>query len=359
MTAARTSTYERLRPLLFRLDAERAHRLVLSSLRMAGAAWPLRAALLHGPPADPRLAQSWRGLRFPSPVGLAAGLDKDALAIPAWFALGFGFVEVGTVTPEPQAGNPRPRLVRHVPEASLQNAMGFNNHGLQAMRRRLSGHPFARPVFVNIGKNRDTPLERAAEDYRTLARVLDPHADAFVVNVSSPNTPGLRDLERGASVDALLQAVLEVTERPVLLKLSPDREVGELVEVALRALAAGAAGLVLTNTTTDYSLLPKARPFGGLSGAVLRQRSFEILARVAAEVPAGTLLISVGGIDSGEEVWRRLTAGATLVELYTALIYHGPMLLRRIQEDLLRRLDEAGLDDLAALVGSRRAGGNR
>jgi dihydroorotate dehydrogenase len=349
--------YERLRPWLFRLDAERAHDLVLSGLRLTGAVPPLRSTLLRGASPQPRLEQRWGDLCFPSPVGLAAGLDKNAAAIPSWFALGFGFVEVGTVTPLPQKGNPRPRLVRHPEAASLQNAMGFNNAGLQAMAKRLKRYPFSRPVLVNIGKNRDTPLDEAAQDYVQLARALSDHADAFVINISSPNTPGLRELESGSSVESLLAAVLEVTDRPVLLKLSPDRETERIVELAWRALTAGAAGFVLTNTTTDYSLLPDAEPFGGLSGQVLRQRSYEVLEAVAAAVRADTLLISVGGVDSGEEVWRRLTAGATLVELYTALIYHGPVLLRRIQDDLLRRLDEASLDHIGEAVGSRRTGG--
>ena len=350
--------YQHLRPWLFHLDAERAHDLVLSGLRWLEPLSPLRRGLLRGPRPDPRLKQSWRGLTFPSPVGLAAGLDKNAVAIRSWFAAGFGFVEVGTVTPKPQRGNPRPRLLRHAEAESLQNAMGFNNAGLGAMSRRLRGHPFERPVFVNIGKNRDTSLERAADDYRLLAQELSDQVDGFVVNISSPNTPGLRDLEKAASVEALLTAVLEVTDRPVLLKLSPDQDTDRIVEIASRSLEAGASGLVLTNTTTDYGSLPGAKPFGGLSGRVLQARSFEVLCAVAAGVPEGTLLISVGGVDSGEEVWRRLTAGATLVELYTALIYHGPMLLHDIQDHLLSRLDETGYENIGAAIGSSRGSTN-
>ena len=346
--------YQHLRRWLFHLDAERAHDLVLSGLRWVEPVPALRRGLLRGPRPHSRLQQTWRGISFPSPVGLAAGLDKNGVAIRSWFAAGFGFVEVGTVTPIAQRGNPRPRLLRHLEAESLQNAMGFNNAGLAALSRRLRGYPFARPVFVNIGKNRDTPLERAADDYRLLAEKLTHRADAFVVNVSSPNTPGLRALESEASVEALLSAVLEVTDRPVLLKLSPDQPTERIVEVARRSLEAGASGLVLTNTTTDYGLIEGAKPLGGLSGRVLRARSYEVLCAVAAGVPGGTLLISVGGVDSGEEVWRRITAGASLVELYTALIYHGPMLLREIQRHLLARLDEHGYEHISEAIGSRR-----
>lgn len=354
MPSSPASLYRLLRPLLFRLDAERAHGLALVVVRLASGMARLRRSPQPRRAPDPRLHQHLFGRAVPSPVGLAAGLDKDAVGIPFWFARGCGFVEIGTVTPRPQAGNPRPRLFRHVRHHSLQNALGFNNAGLAALRQRLRDHPFPRPVLVNLGKNRDTPLERAADDYLTLITALEDRCDAFVVNLSSPNTPGLRRLERADTVGRLVEPLASRTARPLLVKLSPDQAPVDAVAAARTALAAGASGLVLTNTTTDYTLIPEARSFGGLSGRVLAERSYALLRAVAAGVPTDTLLISVGGVDSGAEAWRRLAAGARLVELYTGLVYHGPGLIRRIEEALMRRMEREGIERLDQLVGRER-----
>lgn len=351
MPSSPASLYRLLRPLLFRLDAERAHRLALVAARLASALAGSRRSSSPRRAPDPRLLQHLFARPVPSPVGLAAGLDKDAVGIPFWFARGCGFVEVGTVTPRPQPGNPRPRLFRHLRHQSLQNALGFNNAGLAALRRRLRRYPFARPVLVNLGKNRDTPLERAADDYLALVAGLEDRCDGFVVNLSSPNTPGLRELERADAVGRLVEPLARSSARPLLVKLSPDQTAADAVAATHAALAAGAAGLVLTNTTTDYRLVPGAQSFGGLSGQVLAERSYALLRAVAAEVPADTLLISVGGVDSGAEAWRRLAAGARLVELYTALVYHGPGLIRRIEEDLVRRMEREGIERLDQLIG--------
>ncbi|MGH9379817.1 MAG: quinone-dependent dihydroorotate dehydrogenase [Thermoanaerobaculia bacterium] len=351
MPSSPSTLYRALRPLLFRLDAERAHRLALAAVRGLSAAPPLLRFTGSAGAPDARLAQQLLGRGVPSPLGLAAGLDKDAVGIPFWFACGFGFVEVGTVTRRPQAGNPRPRLFRHPGLESLQNALGFNNAGLEALRRRLRDHPFERPVLVNLGKGRDTPLERAADDYLALVEGLEDRCDAFVVNLSSPNTPGLRELERSGAVGRLTGQLVRATRRPLLVKLSPDQPTADAVAAAREVLAAGASGIVLTNTTTDYSLIPGARSVGGLSGRVLAERSYALLRAVAAEVPPSTLLVSVGGVDSAAEVWRRLAAGARLVELYTALVYHGPSLIRRLEEDLLRRMEREGVEHLDQLVG--------
>ena len=353
------SPYDLAKPLLFRLEPERAHAAGKLALRALAGLPPLARRLeRRNWPDDPRLAQDLLGRRFPAPVGLAAGFDKDAEVVAALPALGFGFAEVGTVTPLPQAGNPRPRLFRHPEAASLQNRLGFNNAGMEALAGRvgrLSPALLARlPLGINLGKNKDTPAERALDDYRRLLERLGPLADYLVINVSSPNTPGLRDLQSEAFLAAVLAAAREATDRPVLVKLSPDLETGRAVELAAAAVDAGAAGIVATNTTVDRSRLPAAGALGdgGLSGAILRERSYEMLCALAAELFGRTVLVSVGGVDSAEEAWRRLRAGASLVQLYTALVYRGPGLVGEIHRSLLERLEREGLPDVAAAVGA-------
>ncbi len=339
--------------LLLRLDAERAHGLALAGLR-AAAATPLLRSVLEDRYrfADPRLEQRLLGVRFPNPIGLAAGFDKDALAVAGFGCLGFGFVEVGTVTPRAQPGNPRPRLFRHPGQASLQNAMGFNNRGLEKLSRRLARRSGAGPLGVNMGRNKDTPPERTVDDYRRVAARLSGRCDYFVVNVSSPNTPGLRDLQRLDRLAELLAAVRAATETPFLVKLSPDLDAGEAAALAAAAVDTGASGVVLTNTTVDYSLLPGAAAPGGLSGRVLRERSFEMLRAVARELFGRCLLISVGGIETAAEVYRRLRHGASLVQLYTGLVYHGPALAGRLNRGLVDQMERDGVRTLGDVVGA-------
>jgi dihydroorotate dehydrogenase len=347
------AAYPALRRLLFRLDPESAHGLAMAALRVPGF-----AAAVGGRVRDRRLAQTLLGRNFPNPVGLAAGFDKDALALAAWPALGFGFAEVGTVTPEPQPGNPRPRLFRHSEAESLQNAMGFNNAGLDAMRRRLArSWPAAIPIGVNLGKNRATPPERALGDYERLLAGLGGLCDYLVINLSSPNTPGLRDLQNEDFVAGVLAAAARATGRPVLVKLSPDLGPERAAEIAEAAVGAGAAGIIATNTTTDYSLLPGARDFGGLSGRVLAGRSFAVLQAIAARLYGRAVLVSVGGVDSGAEAYRRLRAGASLVQVYTALVYRGPRLAARINRELLTLLERDGLGSVGEAVGAGLARG--
>lgn len=301
------------------------------------------------------LRQTLFGREFPNPVGLAAGFDKDAVAVRAIPALGFGFVEAGTVTPLPQPGNPRPRLFRHSAEQSLQNALGFNNGGMEAMRRRLARlHPFTLPLGVNVGKNKATPPERALADYETLIRGLHDVCDYLVVNLSSPNTPGLRELQNEAFLRSLLGLAGGITAKPVLVKIAPDLTADQAVALSETAVEAGAAGIIATNTTVDYSLLPGAKGFGGLSGRVLREKSFRIFEAVAKALFGRTVLISVGGIDSGAEAYRRLRAGASLVQVYTALIYEGPSLPRRMNEELLALMERDGVTGIGEVVGADR-----
>lgn len=338
--------YRSIRPLLFLLDPERAHRLAMRFLRLVG------GIALPTPRHDERLAQRMLDRRFASPIGLAAGMDKDAESTKSFVFIGLGFLEVGTVTPLAQDGNPRPRLLRHVEAASLQNWLGFNNSGLEAMRTRLHrAYPLPFPIGVNIGKNKATPDEAAEEDYAKLVAGLSSCCDFFVINVSSPNTPGLRSMQQEGRLRALVELLKGTTERPLLVKLAPDLPAGQGARLGNSALEGGAAGLVLCNTTTQYDLIPGIPAKGGLSGRVLAERSFELLREVAAEVPSETVLVSVGGIDSGAEAYRRLRAGARLVELYSALVFEGPGLPRRMTRELIGLMERDGVTRLSDVVG--------
>ncbi len=339
--------------LLFLLEPERAHDLTLAVLE----AWSGFGPLLEVPGRllrveDPRLRVRVFSLDFPNPLGLAAGLDKDARALGAWWALGFGFVEVGTLTPRPQEGNPRPRLFRLLEDGALINRMGFNNQGVERARERLlafrrRGLPLV--VGVNLGKGRDTPLERAVEDYREGIRALGDLADYLVVNVSSPNTPGLRTLQEGPYLRELLAGLR--AEKPLLLKLAPDLSPEALEEAAGIAEEMGLAGLIATNTTLDRTGLrsPLAQEAGGVSGRPLAQKSLEALKllRAATRLP----LISVGGIFTAQDVWERLRLGASLVQAYTGFVYGGPLWPRRVLKGLLRILEAEGVRDLGEVVG--------
>jgi len=350
------TVYPFLRSLLFRLEPEAGHAAGMAALRAVQALPPVRGALTrHHRPADPRLRQTLFGREVPNPVGLAAGFDKDAVAVRGLAALGFGFVEVGTVTPLPQTGNPRPRLFRFPQAESLQNAMGFNNRGMAALRRRLQAiYPLDVPLGINIGKNKATAPERSLDDYETLVRGLADLGDYLVVKLSSPNTPGLRDLQNEAFVRSVLAMAAGITSKPVLVKISPDLDPEAAADLCEAAVDAGAAGILATNTTTDYALLPGAKDFGGISGKVLREKSSRIFAAVARRLFGRTVLISVGGIDSGEEAWRRLRAGASLVQVYTALIYQGPGLVRRINRELLELMDREGVKGIGEVIGADR-----
>jgi len=348
--------YPALRRLLFYLDAETAHGAGMAALQALQALPPLAAALCRRNLVDaPALHQTLFGRTFANPVGLAAGFDKDARAVRALSALGFGFAEVGTVTPQPQAGNPRPRMFRHADAESVQNALGFNNRGMNAAREHLEKiWPADIPLGVNVGKNKITPADGALDDYEVLIRTLSPFCDYLVVNLSSPNTPGLRDLQNDSFIRAVLGVARSLTAKPVLVKIAPDLDPGDAVHLSEVAVDGGAAGIVATNTTNDYSLLPGAKELGGLSGKVLREKSFRIFDAVARSLFGRAVLISVGGIDSGAEAYRRIRAGASLVQIYTALVYHGPGLPRRINEELLQLMERDGVKTMAEAVGAGR-----
>ena len=334
-----------IRPLIFALDPERAHRLTIAALRLA----PQRV-----PTHDPILATRIAGLDFPSPIGLAAGFDKNAEVPGAMLALGFGFVEVGTVTPRPQAGNPRPRLFRLAEDGAVINRMGFNNGGQVAALRQLSGRARRGIVGVNIGANKDA-ADRIA-DYVAGVRAMSPVADYLCVNISSPNTPGLRDLQSGAELRTLLSAIKEARSPggpPVWLKVAPDLDDAGVAAVVRAAIDGCVDALVIGNTTvTRPSLRSQHRgEAGGLSGAPLAALARNRLTAFARESGGAIPLVAVGGIDSGDEAYARIRAGASLVQLYTALIYGGPGLARRIARDLAALLRRDGFTSVAEVVG--------
>jgi len=335
-----------IRPLLYLLPAEMAHHLAFGCLRLIAAIPGMKAlmrSIFHSAKASPTRAL---GLEFPNPIGLAAGFDKDAVGYEALGALGFGFVEVGTLTGQPQPGNPKPRLFRLPKDRALVNRMGFNNRGSADAVPRLA-RPHRTIVGVNIGKTKVVPEAEAISDYVASARRVGPHADYVVVNVSSPNTPGLRDLQATDKLRPLLAAVREALNEvspsrrvPLLVKIAPDLADEDVDAVAAMALSMGLDGIIATNTTIRRDGLESSSAeiercgAGGLSGPPVHERALEVLKRLRARVDDRLTLISVGGIETPAQARERIEAGATLIQIYTALIYEGPFLPKRLAEDI-------------------------
>lgn len=372
-----------IRPALFAHESEEIHNRTLAALGQAGRHPALCDALdaFYGAPALPIKAF---GLKFRNPVGLAAGMDKHAAAAPVWPALGFGFSELGGVTWHAQPGNPAPRMFRAVPDEALVNRMGFNNPGADALAQKLAnwralGRWPAHPVGINLGKSKITPLETAAEDYSSSLRLLWPHADFFVVNVSSPNTPNLRQLQDKSALDEILAALQEVNRacaqnasistgsprtthhvsapKPILVKVAPDLTFEALDEILELVAPRQLAGLVATNTTiarpptSDTALQRIYAETGGLSGKPLGHRSTEVIRHLYRQTAGKLPIIGVGGIFSGADAWEKITAGASLIQVYTGLVYEGPAISRDIVTDLARRLAERGLRGIHQAVG--------
>jgi dihydroorotate dehydrogenase len=366
--------YRLIRPLLFLLDAERAHHLVTRAFSWLMRVGPLRRWVLRRHQVRSKaLAQTLFGVRFENPVGLAAGFDKDARLYPALAALGFGFIEVGTLTARPQAGNPRPRLFRLPRDHALINRFGFNNEGAAAAAARLATHPAPCPLGINIGRSKVVSNEDAADDYCESLRAIWRHADYITVNVSSPNTPELRALQASHHLDDLLarlgselEAMAEQEGRaapPLLVKIAPDLDDEDIVELCDTFRKRGVAAVIATNTTIsrDHLSTPQDRVArlgaGGLSGPPLRARSLDVVKLLRAHLDQGIPIIAAGGILDASSAWEAITAGASLVQIYTGLVYRGPKLVREINRGLLAKLQEAGLDSLEGAVG-RAAGGD-
>ncbi|OJZ67853.1 quinone-dependent dihydroorotate dehydrogenase [Mycolicibacterium diernhoferi] len=349
--------YRYLRQAFFLVDPERIHGLVFAVLRLAtGTGLARRLLRARLAPRDPALASTVWGVRFPGPLGLAAGFDKDGHGLGAWGSLGFGYAEVGTVTAQAQPGNPQPRLFRLPEDRALLNRMGFNNHGAGALAVQLTRHSPDVPIGVNIGKTKVTPPELAVEDYAESARLVGPLASYLVVNVSSPNTPGLRDLQAVASLRPILAAVREATSAPVLVKIAPDLSDSDIDEIADLAVELDLAGIVATNTTISRAGLRtpgvEALGAGGVSGAPVAERSLEVLRRLYARVGDKLVLISVGGIETADDAWERIISGATLLQGYTGFIYGGGLWAKRIHDGIARRLHEGGYASLSEAVGA-------
>jgi dihydroorotate dehydrogenase len=354
-----------LRPLLFRLPPETAHELVLHSLSRS----PKLAQLLVGSDSSEQPFEELKrfGLTFSNPIGLAAGFDKDGIALPSLAALGFGFIEAGTVTYHAQPGNERPRLFRLPQDRALINRVGFNNHGAESFARRVQK---ARPnciLGVSIGKSRIASLEEAVEDYLKSFKLVHSIADYIAVNVSSPNTPGLRSLQQADQLEQLLRALQSRNKelsgtskpRPLLVKLSPDLDLRELEQIVAAIRNANIAGIIATNTTTTRNGLRTSKALvekygeGGLSGAPLQRRSNQMLAQLY-RVTNGTIpLIGVGGIFNAEDAWEKICAGASLVQLYTGFIYEGPGIVSRINAGLKQIMETKGFNRLDDAIGNR------
>ena len=358
-----------LRPLLFRLSPETAHELALHALSNGAAARALRRVAGAGE-ARPRFGELRRfGLEFKNPVGLAAGFDKNGVALEGLAALGFGFIEAGTVTNIPQPGNPRPRLFRLPLDCALVNRQGFNNEGAAALARRIGrGRPRC-VLGVNIGKSRVVAIEEATADYLASFEAVRAHADYVAVNVSSPNTPGLRELQRADLLAALLGELQrrnrELSERegsapvPLLLKVAPDLGAGELELIVDVARRASVAAIIATNTTVSRDGLrteaARVESFGagGLSGAPLRERSTQIVAALRRLTRGSPDIVGVGGVFNAEDAWEKICAGASLVQLYTGFIYEGAGVVNRINEGLAAILEREGFRTLDDAVGCR------
>jgi dihydroorotate dehydrogenase len=333
-------TYEVfVRPLLFSLDAETAHHLTIALLQRASRFDPaLRVLKSFKLPSKPK---TLFGLNFPNPIGLAAGLDKNGVALPAWAALGFGFIEIGTVTAKAQPGNPKPRIFRLPQQRALINRLGFNNDGADVIAQRLaalreSGRWPVVPVGINIGKSRATSLEQATEDYLYSFRRLQDFADYITLNISSPNTPGLRELQEPERLSELLHAIgneAGTAPKPLVVKISPDVSDAELTAILAVCEENGVSGIIATNTTLDHSsIAPQLDQAGGLSGTPLREKSTVLVREINArsKIP----VIASGGIFDAESAREKFQAGAQLIQLYTGLVYRGPQLLREIMDSL-------------------------
>ncbi|MGK7913823.1 MAG: quinone-dependent dihydroorotate dehydrogenase [Synechococcus sp.] len=356
-----------LRPLLFRIDPERLHRWAIAQSRWL-ALNPYLHPLLSGlaAPRDLRLQQTLWGLTFQHPVGLAAGFDKNAEAIALWPRIGFAFSEVGTITAQAQAGNPLPRLFRLPADEAVINRYGFNNEGANVVAHRLTTDPHSPagyPVGLNLGKSKLTPLEEAPSDYLSSFQQLYPYGDYFVVNVSSPNTPGLRKLQSRDNLERIVSLLQEHNSetKPLLVKIAPDLTWEQLDELLELVLDSSIAGIIATNTTLQREGLntrkiaqtgrPPSKESGGLSGPPVRAKSTEMVRYIYRQTDGKLPIIGVGGIDSADAAWEKIAAGASLVQLYTGLVYEGPGLPSRIVRGLIAKLDESGFSTISEAVG--------
>ncbi|GBO56683.1 dihydroorotate dehydrogenase [Pseudanabaena sp. lw0831] len=357
-----------VRPLLFSLDPEAAHHFAIATCRRISES-PILQAIAKSTfyYSDSRLSQTLWNLKFENPVGLAAGFDKNAEAIGAWEHLGFGFAEVGTITAHAQSGNPQPRLFRLPSDRAVLNRMGFNNRGAAAtaidLQNYLQSHKLSIPLGLNLGKSKITEIADAKLDYAESLRSLYDFGDYFVVNVSSPNTPNLRDLQATDQLCAILAELNPINNanKPILVKIAPDLNDADIVEVVKASQSYGVAGIIATNTTisrqnlTTTHLTMTGRPVteeaGGISGQPVRDRSLQVINLIWKTTQGSLPIIGVGGIFTAEDAWQKITAGAAIVQVYTGLIYEGPMIVKQILQGLVAKLEAHGLDNIQQAIG--------
>jgi len=347
--------YETLKRFIFKLDPENAHHLIdLLSQYLVNPSVTIQNILSSKYQFNEKiLTQHIFGTTFKNPVGIGAGFDKNATMVPLLASLGFGYVEFGTFTPLPQEGNPKPRLFRYPEQNSIQNAMGFNNDGMQKIQKRVKElYPYKIPLGANIGKNKNTSQKDAIKDYEKLIVAFDTICDYLVINISSPNTPGLRDLQNEKFIKEIFTLAKSKTQKPVLLKIAPDLSPKSAISLCESALKYKADGIIATNTTIDYSLLKDAKNFGGLSGEVLKKKSYKLFKEIAQEFYKDTTLISVGGIDSSQEAYKRVRAGASLVQIFSALIFKGPSLAYKINKGMSELLKKDGYNHISEAIGA-------
>lgn len=346
--------YNTLKKILFSFEPETAHHIGEFGLKLLGNCKIAKSYMeKKNYISNPKLTQEIFGVKFENPVGLAAGFDKNATMIKAMKSLGFGFTEIGTMTPMPQDGNPKPRMFRYPEQKSVQNAMGFNNLGAHTVLKNLKKvYHFSIPIGANIGKNKTTPEEFALSDYKTLIKKFEAFSDYLIINISSPNTPNLRDLQNEKFITELFVMAKELTNKPILLKIAPDMEANVAIDLCKSAINAGADGIIATNTTIDYSLVPNCQNFGGLSGACLTEKSGSLFKEIARELFGKTVLISVGGIYNGKEAYERIKNGASLVQAYSGLVFEGPSMVRKINEEILELLAKDGFENIQQAIGA-------
>ncbi|OOC32709.1 quinone-dependent dihydroorotate dehydrogenase [Helicobacter pylori] len=346
--------YSLVKKYLFSLDAEIVHEKVCQILRTLSSS-PFLCRLIYSQWGykNPKLENEILGLNFPNPLGLAAGFDKNASMLRALIALGFGYLEAGTLTNIAQSGNEKPRLFRHIEEESLQNAMGFNNYGaILGVRAFNRFAPYKTPIGINLGKNKHIEQAHALEDYQAVLNQCLNIGDYYTFNLSSPNTPNLRDLQNKVFVNELFCMAKEMTHKPLFLKIAPDLETDDMLEIVNSAIGAGAHGIIATNTTIDKSLVFAPKEMGGLSGKCLTKKSREIFKELAKAFFNKSVLVSVGGISDAKEAYERIKMGASLLQIYSAFIYNGPNLCQNILKDLVKLLQKDGFLSVKEAIGA-------
>ncbi len=346
--------YETVKKIMFNFEPETAHTIAEAGLRTLPYCRMINNYMVEQNFVNhPMLSQKIFDVTFNNPIGLGAGFDKNATMIEAMPAMGFGYTEIGTMTPKPQVGNAKPRLFRFPEQEAIQNAMGFNNKGALEVTQNLTKvYPYTLPIGSSIGKNKTTAENMALEDYETLVRSFKDICDYMVVNISSPNTPNLRDLQNEEFIKAMFSMAKSITNKPILLKIAPDMEHETAITLCKTAIESGADGIVATNTTQDYSLLPNPKDFGGISGKVMSDKSYELFKAIGKELHNKTVLISVGGISDAADAYRRIKAGASLIQILSGFIFKGPSMCKDINEGLIELLKADGYSHISEAIGA-------